>query len=58
MARRLDGSTLASETEEARADGEETVDSALVYLDRVLQDMNHFRSIMRADLGVTSAENG
>jgi hypothetical protein len=58
MARRLDGSGLASVTEEARADRGETVDSALAYLDHVLEDMNRFRGIMRADLGVTSAENG
>jgi hypothetical protein len=58
MARRLDGSELASITEEARAGSGETVESALAYLDHVLQDMNRFRGIIRADLGVTSAENG
>jgi type II secretory pathway pseudopilin PulG len=57
MTRRLDGSGLAGVTEEARADSEETVDSALTYLDHVMQDMNRFRGITRADLGVTSEEN-
>jgi hypothetical protein len=54
LARRLDGSGLASVTEEAWADSTETVDSALR---EVLQCMERFRNTMRADLGVTSAGN-
>jgi hypothetical protein len=55
MARRLDGSGLVSGTEERRPTAG-TVDSALAYFDHVLEEMNRFRGIMRADLGVTSAK--